>query len=188
MKSVLVLLLLIFGLSEIGSGQRRIETKQVDRYVRQLTTYVDRPSTRVEVYANVSETARPSWRKFRSKKSLEKFRESTEVYEIAYVWRRNAKIVAVSFTFSSGSGDWAHYVFHYFRADGTIAYVDADLRTFYGNMSVLRTFYYRPTGKPITKRTEYRDIQTNRPKVPTDNFIDNKVRIYKKTNRLPFLL
>lgn len=169
-------------------GQKAAEIKRIDRYVRQLTTFVEKPSARLEIYADVSKTTKPRWRKFRSEKSLEKFRESNEVYEIAYVWRKNGKVVVVNFTFSSGSGDWAHYVFHRFRGDGSLAKVKAELRTFYGRMSVERTYYYRRNGKLITKRAKYLDLSTGKPKKAGDDFYDNKVRIYKTTKRLPILL
>lgn len=190
MKSPLLLiaLLTISLFAETGSGQSTSEIRRIDSYVKELAVYVDRPSAKLEIYADVSKTENPRWRKFRSEKSLEKFRESNEVYDIAYVWRRNGKIVVVNFTFSSGSGDWAHYVFHRFRPNGTLAYVEADLRTFYGYMSVQRTFYYDARGKLLKKRTKYRDVITDKPKTPGGDFYNNKVRIYKTTKRLPFLL
>lgn len=169
-------------------GQKAAEIKRIDHYVRQLTTFVEKPSARLEIYADVSKTTKPVWRKFRSEKSLEKFRKSNDVYEIAYVWRKNARVVVVNFMFTSGSGDWAHFVFHRFRHDGSLAKVEAELRTFYGRMGVERTYYYRRNGKLITNRTKYSDMTTGKPKKPSDDFYDNKVRIYKTTKRLPFLL
>lgn len=164
------------------------EIRRIDRYVRHLTAYVEKPSIKLEIYGDVSTSKKPKWRKFLSAKSLEKFRESHDVYEIAFVWRKSGKIVVVNFTFTSGSGDWAHYVFHRFRPDGTLANVEADLRTFYGHVSVERCFYFRPNGELITRQTKFRDIATGEPKKPGDDFYDNKVRIYKSTNRLPFML
>lgn len=175
-------------LAGVVCGQKKAELRSINRYVKQLTTYVEKPSAKLEIYADVSKTDKPRWRKFRSEKSLEKFRESNEVYEIAYVWRKNGRIVVVNFTFTSGSGDWAHYVYHRFRHDGSLAKVEADLRTFYGSMSVERTYYYRRNGKLIARSAKYSDLSTGKPKKTGDDFYDNKVRIYKTTKRLPFLL
>lgn len=171
-----------------GQSSRSKEVERIDKYVRSVSRYIEKPSVKFDIYANVSTTEKPIWRKFRSEKSLEVFRESNEVYEIAFVWRQARKIVAVNFTFTSGSGDWAHYVFHRFRLDGTLARIEADLRTFYGHMSVERVFYYDTRGNRLQKRTRYRDLSTDKPKKPDDNFIDNQVTIYKTTKRLPFLL
>ena len=180
--------IMLFVSSGTAQKAQLAEIKRVDSYVKKLAAYIEKPSVKLEIYADVSTTKKPKWKKFRSKKSLEKFRETNEVYDIGFVWRRSGKIVAANFTFTSESGDWAHYVFHSFRPNGTLAKVEADLRTFYGYMSVQRTFYYNTSGKLILKRTKYRDIETNKPKKPGDSFYDNEVSIYKTTHRLPFLL
>jgi hypothetical protein len=187
-KFISAALLSISLFAGVAWGQKKGEIRTIDRYVKQLTSYVETPSATLEIYADVSKTTKPRWRKFRSEKSLEGFRKSNDVYEIAYVWRKNGRVVVVNFTFTSGSGDWAHYVFHRFRGDGSLAKVEAELRTFYGRMSVVRTYYYRRNGELITKRTKYSDMATGKPKKPGDDFYDNKVRIYKTTKRLPFLL
>ena len=103
-----------------GSAQKTQldEIKHIDSYVEKLAAYIEKPSVKLEIHADVSKTEKPRWKKFRSEKTLEKFRESNEVYSIAYVWRLNGKVVAVNFTFTSASGDWAHYVFHRFRPKG----------------------------------------------------------------------
>lgn len=106
--------------------------------------------------------------------------------ESAYIWRKNGKVVIVNFTFTSESGDWAHYIYHRFREDGTLAKVEADLRTFYGRMSVVRNFYFDKNGRLLRKTTQYRDIGTAKPKKPKEDFIDNEVHIFKKVSKLPF--
>ena len=50
----------------------------------------------------------------------------------AHVWRRDGKVVVAQFSFTSSSGDWYHYVSYYFRADGTLAKIHAQLNTFAG--------------------------------------------------------
>lgn len=92
-----------------------------------------------------------------------------------------------NFTFSSPSGDWAHYIYHYFREDGTVAKVEAQLNTFYGNMTVLRRFYFNPKGSLLRKTTKYRDLETQKPKKSEEqDFYDDEVKIFKKANKLPF--
>jgi hypothetical protein len=85
------------------------------------------------------------------------------------------------------SGEKAHYVYQYFRADGTLAKAASQLNTFYGSMTVLRDFYFDRRGRLLRKTTRYRDLETQRPKkTAAPDFPDDEVRIYKTTARLPF--
>src|SRR5207247_2086829 len=88
------------------------------------------------------EKALPKWQKFVSVNALEEFEETTALYSIAYNWRRNGKIIETNFTNSSESGDWAMYINHCYRPDGTLARVTSELRTFYGDYIITRTRYF----------------------------------------------
>ncbi len=129
------------------------------------------------------------WRQFPSEKALEKFREKSETYSIAYTWRKNGKIVASNFTLFSGSGDWAKYVYHYFREDGTLARVESELRTFNGDFIVIRRHYFDRNGKLISKTERYLDLTTRRPKKHDEGVMGDdpkEIDYYKNTRKLPF--
>lgn len=169
---------------------KKAEIRRINAYCKTIDAFVKRYKSPHLIFADTSdynEGSEPEWQKFASEKTLEKFRETTETYTIAYNWRKNGKIVKSNFTFFSPSGDWAQYVYHYFREDGTLAKVEAQLNTFYGNISVLRDFYFDRKGKLLRKTTKYLDLQTQKPKKPdTEDFYDEEVKIFKKTSRLPF--
>jgi hypothetical protein len=184
--TISVIILSLFAGTGVAQTAKSVQTRRINRYVKQLEKYVDKPSNKCEIYANVSTGKKDRWRRFRFEKSLEKSRESHEADEIAYVWRNNGKVLAVNFTFTSESGDWAHYVFYRFRPDGSLAKIEADLRTFYGDLSVQRGYYYSTGGRLISKHTRFRDLTTDKPKKPGDDFYDEKVNIYKTTGKLPF--
>ena len=186
-KLFALLFLLIFVSFTFGQNRRTKEIREINSYVKSVSTYIDKSSKKLKIYADVSKTEKPKWRKFDSEKTFEKFRENVEVYTIAYVWRKRNKIVEANFTFSSGSGDWAHYVFYSFREDGTIAKIKAELRTFYGHIIVIRNLYFDRNGNQIKKTIQYRDLETGKPKTPNDDFIDEKINIYKTTKKLPFI-
>ena len=142
------------------------------------------------IFADISDyndNSKPKWRKFASEKALEKFRETTEAYTIAYNWRKNGKIVQSNFTLFSPSGDWAQYDFHYFRANGRIAKIASELRTFIGDLIVLRDLYFNEKGKLIRQTIRYRDLSTEKPvNKPKDQDLNTDVKIYKTVRRLPF--
>lgn len=191
-KTKIGLFLLAFFVSStsiISAQNNKIsEIKRIDAYVKTLGALPKSPHI---VFADVSDdynANKPKWKKFASEKEFEKSREAgAESYTTAYVWRKNDRVVVSNFTFSSPSGDWAHYVFHYFREDGTLAKIEARLNTFYGDMTILRDFYFDRRGKVLRKTTKYLDLTTQKPKKAKDgDFYDNEVKIYKKTANLPF--
>lgn len=184
-------LFLIIFFCQFVSAQtgKKAEIKRIDAYRKTLDSFVKKHKGPHFVFADVSDDNRnkPQWRRYNSEKEFEKARENFESYNIAYVWRKNGKTVMANFTFSSPSGDWSHYVFHYFREDGTLAKVEARLNTFYGNLTVLRNFYFNRQGKLLRKMTKYLDLETQKPKNPAkEEFYDNEVKIFKKTSKLPF--
>jgi len=75
------------------------------------------------------------WREFKSEVERE---EADTGNDKAKVWAKDGAVALVSYAFQSPSGDWAHYVSYYFREDGTLAKIHAQLNTFYGNMTVIR--------------------------------------------------
>ena len=173
-----------------AQANKKAEIKRIDAYCKTLDSFVKKYKSPHVVFVDVSDynQNKPRWRKYNSEKEFEKARETVESYNIAYVWRKNGKIVMVNFTFSSPSGDWAHYVYHYFREDGTLAKVEAQLNTFYGKMTVLRDFYFNRQENLLGKTTKHLDLETQKPVKPKErDFYDNEVKIFKKTSKLPFV-
>jgi hypothetical protein len=100
-------------------------------------------------------------------------------------------VVGSNFTEFSPSGDWTQYTFHYFRPDGTLAKVEAELRSFYGDWIVTRNYYFDASGRRIKKTARYLDLNTKKPKKPTKDITDDTngtfaVTYYKKVGKLPF--
>ena len=58
------------------------------------------------------------------------------------MWTKQGKVIAAKFNFTSPSGDWNHFINYYFRENGSLAKIDAQLNTFEGNVSVVRQRYY----------------------------------------------
>jgi hypothetical protein len=101
------------------------------------------------------------------------------------VWTRDGKVVLAFFGFTSGSGDWYHFIKYYYRGDGTLAKIQARLNTFAGNVSVLRDRYYDTNGKLLKSTRRYLDLQTHKP-VKKADFHDDPIPMFSKASALPF--
>ena len=118
-------------------------------------------------------------------------RENSETYSIAYNWRTKSSITSSVLTLFSPSGDWAQYLTHYFRPDGTAAKVTTEMRTFNGDYIIIREMYFDQRGKLLKKSSKYLDLTTQKPKKPTkEMLVENsdffKAEYYKKVSALPF--
>ena len=192
-RGVLIFLFVFLAFSVLpisAQTNKKAEIKRIENYVKSVEAFIKRYKRPHLIFADISDyndDSKSKWRKFASEKALEKFRETTEAYTIAYNWRKNGKIVQSIFTLFSPSGDWAQYDFHYFRANGTIAKIASELRTFIGDLIVLRDLYFNEKGKLIRQTIRYRDLRTKKPiNKPKDQDFNTDVTIYKTVRRLPF--
>ena len=194
MKIAVSIAVLIFT-SAVGLPQSKgtATVSQIDTYVRSIDGLMKRQKEPSLIIADVSDydTDEPKWQVFKSSKELEAFREKTETYTIANNWRSKGKLVSSLFTMFSPSGDWATYVTHYFRADGSAAKVNTEMRTFNGDYIIIRNFYFDSRGKLLRKSAKYLDLTTKKPKKPTAEMQDEnsefyKADFYKSVSALPF--
>ncbi len=190
----LILLSALLGSTGFSQSSRGAEIKRIDGYVKTLNSFAKRNSRSKLVFADVSdqEQSKVKWLRFKNESELERFREDTEVYALANVWRRSGKVVLAAFTFSSPSGDWAKYLSMYFRVNGTLAKSESELRTFYGDLVVRQNFYFDGRGRLLKKTKNYFDLASGKPKKPDVDFhLDQKDTIeeenyYLTTRQLPF--
>lgn len=173
---------------------KKAEIKRIEAYCKTVDAFTKRYKNPQLIYADTSDEneSKPKWRRFASEKVLENFREKTETYTIAYNWLQRGKIIKSNFTLFSSSGDWAQYVYHYFRKDGTLAKAESEMRTFNGDLIIIQDFYFDRNGRLLSKTTKYLDLQTIKPIKPTKEFLENKgdfsndVEYFKMTGKLPF--
>ncbi len=193
MKALILIWILVTASASMFSQTTNPTTvKQIEAYVRAIDRINE---SRKEPDIIVADTAdhdsgREKWRIFKSSKDLEKFRENSETYSIANNWLSYGKVVVSVFTLFSPSGDWAKYVTHYYRSDGTVAKIEVDYRTFYGDFIVLKDIWYTSKGKVIKSTTKYLDIATKKPKAPNEMLRENRGLlsgdIFTNTRLLPF--
>ena len=169
------------------SAQQPAELKRIDADARRIDAFAKKNPRAKLVFADASTDEKPRWRRFPSEAALEKYRETQETYTIALVWRRRQSVAHAVFTRFSQSGDWAQYDSYYFRPDGSLAKLNSELRTFNGNVVIVRDFYFDRRGRRIGRRVSYRDLSTNRPvPKPDGEFLENEIETYRRTKNLPF--
>lgn len=186
--------LLAFSIGFLAVAQKRSKAdkiRKIDEYISTIDFIIKDSNSPHLIFADVSQDDKPKWRKFDSQKALNKFRETSETYSIAYTWQKDGRVAATSLTLFSESGDWAKYVYLYFREDGTLAKVESDLRTFYGDFSLVQVIYFDERGDTLKSTSEYVDLMTNEPKRPhKDDILDNgdkiKLLYFANTNQLPY--
>lgn len=194
MKKLLTVFAINLLILSVSYAQNKVsnEIKQIDRYVKNVNSITRKQKEPSLIFADISQTAKAKWRKFASSKSLEKFRnDKAETYTISNNWTIRRKIIISVFTLFSESGDWVHYIYYYFRQNGTLAKIESEYRTFYGHFAALQNFYFNEKGKNIKKTIKYRDLETGkRKKVDKNDLADNsnlfEIDFYRKTSNLPF--
>ena len=65
--------------------------------------------------------------------------------------------------------------------------MSSELRTCYGSMIVRREWKFDSNGHLLKSTEEFLDLETKKPKKPSDDFIDEEIPPYHKTAELPFL-
>lgn len=163
--------------------------KDTEAYVASIVSFVEKEGEPHMILADVSDYnqgSEPVWKKYDSIKDFENAREEEESYTIAFIWKKDGKTVAVNFTYSSPSGDWAHYVSYVFRADGSAASVKRELRTFMGDLVVIRISMYDEKGTELKSSKKFLDLETEKPLAEPKDFQDVDVPVYKKLSELPF--
>lgn len=191
-RNLLIAALILTAAVGVAIAQPR-EVSKIDALVKSTDAIIKHKGPEL-IFADVAdqESSDADWRKFASEKELEKHRESSETYSIAYVWRSAGKVAAANFTLFSGSGDWANYVHYYYRPDGTLAKVEVDYRTFYGDLILEQNIYFAADGRQIKKTQRVLDLTTHKPKRLTKSVREQaasmakEVDFFRSTSALPF--
>jgi hypothetical protein len=167
-----------------AQGADAAEISKIEAHARQLDRYTKTSRGRYFAGTASEEEQNPRWREFKTKREFDK----AETYSAATVWVKPTGEVAVAnFSLSSPSGDWAMYNTYYYRADGTLAKLRSELRTFMGDVIVMRDRLYDTTGKMIQEKVRYLDLNTRKPKrVKEGDYMAMPLEVYAKSSDLPF--
>jgi hypothetical protein len=167
-------------------GRNSVEVSAIDVYAKKVDSFIKRNRNRQQIFANVSNDDADRWREFKNERERDKLNDENNLGETALVWLKSRKVIGANFTFQSGSGDWVQYVMYYFRDDGSLAKIRAQLNTFHGNISVARDKYYSRSGRLLNSRTRYLALESQKPTKHRPDFMDEEIPLYQNVRRLPF--
>jgi hypothetical protein len=186
--------LILFSALATGQDQKtppppapqKTELAAISTYAKSIDQFTKRNPKKSRFFGTVAgeEDKLDKWRAFKSAKQM----EQAGPYESAYVWLKEGKVVAANFSFTSPSGDWYHYVNYYFRADGTLTKIHAQLNTFAApdsGLSVVRDKFYGASGRLLHTSTRYLDLHTQKARKRGD-FMDQPIPVYRTVRDLPF--
>lgn len=193
-KNLILLLFLIAIAASTTVSAQSITTqiRGIDAFVKTVDASTKRAKAPKLVFADLSdyESDGPAkWQRFTSEQALEQYREKNEAYTIAYVWIDGGEVASTNFTMFSPSGDWAKYIYSYFRPDGSLARVETDFRTFNGDFRVIRRRYFDIAGRELRSSVKFLDLQTRQPKKAPEGVMGddpNEVDYYLTVGKLPF--
>ena len=75
---------------------------------------------------------------------------------------------------------------YYYREDGTLARINAQLRMFHNDVIFDREQFYDRKGALIAGSTKSCTLKTGRAKKPDARFVPGPLPVYETTDRLPF--
>ncbi len=91
------------------------------------------------------------------------------------MWLAEGRVASAVFTLFSESGDWAKYVTHCFRKDGSLERATIEYRTFYGYFIMVDKQEYGRSGALMKSTKNYFDLETDEPKkISEDDLADNE--------------
>lgn len=164
----------------------------IESYAAGLDRYIKRNARAARYFADTAsyetDNAPARWEEFKTKRALDKAWEDGKTYASSNVWfNATGQPVVTLFTLSSPSGDWVQYITNYYRKDGTLAKMNAELRTFMGDVIRINDRLYDEQGKRLKEQTRFLDLKTRKPKrVKKDEFMEMEAPLYTSTSALPF--
>lgn len=172
----------------LSPSQPTGKVAEIETYVKDLEQYIKANEKSARIFADVAsatEAGPDQWREFKTEQEREKAGTGDNLAQNAFLWSRDGKVSAASFTFQSPSGDWVHYVMYYYRPDGTLAKSESTLNTFHGEITVIRQDYYNSKGILLKGTTHCKDLKTQKSK-PCGQYQEQPIPSFMSVNKLPF--
>ena len=185
--SLLILAAAATGQEQKPAAPQKTGLAAISSYAKSIDQFTKRNAKKRRIFGIVpgEEDRGDKWAEFKYVRQA----VQANLDDSVYVWLKDGQVVAAEFSFTSSSGDWYHYVNYYFRADGTLAKIHAQLNTFSGpdgGISVIRDKFYSSSGKLLHMATRYLDLKSQNPRKRGD-FMDEPIPDYKTVRDLPFL-
>ena len=174
--------------STLSTSQPKGRVADIEAYAVEIDKFVKSNVKTERIFGNVAngkKTEASAWREFKSEDERKSADTGDNLYESAYLWQRDGKVIGANFTFQSPSRDWAQFVMYYFRGGGSLAKTNSTLNTFEGDITVLREDYYDSKGILLKGTTHCKDLKTQKAR-PCGDFEDRPAPLFTTTRQLPF--
>ena len=177
----------------VGASPAKVNANEVGTYCDSNHNLATHRSLSERILANIGparEGGSPDWREFKTAEERSAQDTGDNRNESADVYLKEGRLVYVRFLFQSESQDWTLYVDYCFQPDGSLARVNSELRTFHGDVRVIRVVTYGSTRTVLSKKETVSDLQSgeaiNERELKTREFVDNKAPIFWSVKDLPF--
>jgi hypothetical protein len=176
-----------------GASAALVNANEVGTYCDSNHNLATHHALSERILANVGparEGGSPDWREFKTaeERSARDTEESRN--ESADVHLRAGRVVYARFLFQSESQDWTLYVDYCFQPDGSLARVNSELRTFHGDVRVIRVVTYGSARTVLSQKETVFDLQSGEAiderELKKREFVDNKAPVFWSVKDLPF--
>ena len=184
------LLALLFCFPQVVKGQATCieQVADIQAYCKRIDRFIKGNPDSRRVFDRTSlknaDQAPNAWRETEGDHGRGDTRSNLK--ESAYVWLSQGKIVAVNFTFQGASRDWVQYAMYYYREDGTLARISAQLNVLNREMTFIREQFYDRKGVLLRGSTKSCALKTGRERKPERDYIPEPLPRYLTTDLLPF--
>ncbi len=126
------------------------------------------------------------WAEFPDVDTRNKIATLRPIYDMASAWTLPSGILFVSTLATSSSADWNDYTDYCYRPNGTLAWMESELRTLpRGGARRIRTWVFSQDGNVVSQVTRVLDLVTGKP-LKTSSYIEREEPIFLTPQRLPF--
>jgi hypothetical protein len=179
-------------LALFAAGGLNAELKAIDKPCDAAAKLDDAHRRNPRAFADLSAAILPEpdepggdWRAFASPAAMKTYVERGAVPNTqANLWSAADGTTIAEVRFQGATGEWSDTVEYCFRADGSLARVDATLEDISAEVTVQRTTHYAPSGAERSSHARAFDWEGKRLKNADTS---GKVPVYKALAALPFL-
>lgn len=127
-----------------------------------------------------------NWVEFPNASTLNKMAMMRPIYDMATAWTLPSGVLFISMVTTSSTADWYDYTDYCYRPNGTLAWMESELRTLpRGGARRIRTWVFSLDGKITSQTTRELNLATGKP-LHNSSYIDRKEPVFLTPMHLPF--
>jgi hypothetical protein len=171
----------------LWQAQSPVPTQAEDSYCSQAADYAAQNRNTALLFSAVPQNptaALDRWHPVKTNAELQTKRQNGQ--STAVVTVRDGHLIFAVFELNNQFGDSSETAQYCFRADGTLAELRSDLRSYHGDMRVIREAAYTSSGELSRSSTQSSDLTSGKPKAIPSDFWDQPAPVFLHVGDLPF--